>query len=178
MTKERARSRPIRGRLPLVVVVAASATGSAATGCGNDDGGAIIDSGLSADAQPSDGADVGTACQVTGTFSSLHDGLFGTPTCVLSGCHDRPTQAGLLDMSQGPRGVFEELLLEGTGAPEVRAQIPNRVTPNNPSQSFLWRKITEADPPGFGSRMPLGGILSPCEIDAVRSWIENGATND
>lgn len=166
------------GAPSLFALLVIATTVSVQTACGNDDGGAIIDLGLSADAEATDGPDAGSACSVTGTFSALHDGLFGTPTCVLSGCHDRATQAGLLDMSKGRAGVFDELLREGTGAPEVRAQIPNRITPNNPSQSFLWRKITEADPPGFGSRMPLGGILSTCEMDAIRSWIENGATSD
>ena len=53
----------------------------------------------------------------------------------------------------------------------------NRITPGDPANSYLYRKITGA---GItGDRMPQGGpYLSDAQISLVRDWIRRGAPND
>jgi mono/diheme cytochrome c family protein len=49
------------------------------------------------------------------------------------------------------------------------------IMPGNASQSELYRRITGQSQP----RMPLGGsTLSQGDIDAIRTWIEEGAPNN
>jgi MFS family permease len=52
-----------------------------------------------------------------------------------------------------------------------------RVAPSDPSNSYLYRKITGA---GItGDRMPQGGpYLTDAQIKLVRDWIRRGAPND
>lgn len=52
-----------------------------------------------------------------------------------------------------------------------------RITPNDPANSYLYRKITGA---GItGDRMPLSKPpLSDAQIKLVRDWIRRGAPND
>jgi hypothetical protein len=54
----------------------------------------------------------------------------------------------------------------------------NRVTPNQPDNSYLVHKVqgTHLGVGGNGSRMPLGrSPLSQGEIDLIRAWIAAGA---
>ena len=59
-------------------------------------------------------------------------------------------------------------------------QLPsmNRVTPNQPDNSYLVHKVqgTHLDVNGSGSRMPLGrSALSQSDILLIRDWIQAGA---
>ena len=59
-------------------------------------------------------------------------------------------------------------------------QLPsmNRVTPNQPDNSYLVHKVqdTHLGVGGSGSRMPLGrSPLSQSDIDLIRAWIQAGA---
>ena len=51
-----------------------------------------------------------------------------------------------------------------------------RVVPNNPALSLLYLKLSGAA--GVNDRMPLGGTLSPAEIEDFRIWILEGALNN
>ena len=54
----------------------------------------------------------------------------------------------------------------------------NRITPNDPSQSYLWHKIngTHISVGGFGAQMPpIGGPLPPATIQMITDWINQGA---
>ncbi len=54
----------------------------------------------------------------------------------------------------------------------------NRVTPNQPDDSYLVHKVqgTHLDVNGSGSRMPLNrSPLSQSDIDLIRAWIQAGA---
>ena len=56
-------------------------------------------------------------------------------------------------------------------------QVPslNRVTPGNPNDSYLIRKL-EGGPNIINARMPFGGpFLDQTTIDSIRQWITNGA---
>lgn len=47
------------------------------------------------------------------------------------------------------------------------------VTPGDPSQSYLFRKLegTQIEAGGSGARMPLGGVLADTDLEIFRKWI-------
>jgi hypothetical protein len=160
----------------LLTLLTFAACGIAA--CGNDNGGDVIDGGIvQMDASTGDGG-----CRVEPTFTSLHDNLFSTSSCTGAGCHNS-MQAGGLDLTGGKAAVLAELTQESTA--EAGTGMPNRVLEMDSMNSFLYRKLTDDDPPGAASRMPLGcnfiqppNCLPQCEVDAVRDWIEAGAMDN
>src|SRR5258706_8764066 len=54
------------------------------------------------------------------------------------------------------------------------------VVPGSPATSYLMLKVlgTHGEVGGKGVRMPMGGDLSPADIQALRDWIAAGAQND
>ncbi len=97
-----------------------------------------------------------------------------TGNCVFSGCHagSSPEEG----MSLGAGQAFSNVV-------NVAArQLPsmNRVTPNQPDNSYLVHKVqgTHLDVGGSGSQMPEGlSPLSQSDIDLIRAWIQAGALN-
>lgn len=161
-------------RALLFPLLAASLAFSAA--CGNDDGGPVPDAGPrdSGIGGNMDGGDDGCA---EATFSSIHTTILGTARCATLGCHAGQNPQGELDLSGGASSAFEELIAQGTFRADSAAQYPNRVTPGDPSASFLWIKISEDNAPG--GRMPLvPPFLEPCNLTAIETWIQNGAMNN
>lgn len=123
-------------------------------GCGNDDGGPIG----------------GLACSIEANFASIHENLLQGPRCATDGCHGTGMSGGL-GLAARPDVVFDQLLGENTVNPA--AQQTHRVVAGIPQDSFLFVKVSEEQPPG--GRMPPGSALAPCEIEAIRAWIEGGA---
>lgn len=150
------------------------------TSCGNDDGGPIPDAGP---------ADAGACTPLPTTYSAVHEQILSTASCARSGCHDTATVASGggngLDLSLDKAAVLEALLVTGTNAVDVKADLPHRVVASDLTNSFLWRKVHDDDPPGFGARMPLGcsarfpgSCLTQCQLDALEGWISAGAMDD
>lgn len=52
------------------------------------------------------------------------------------------------------------------------------VVPGNPDESFLLRKLTGELEDGQGGIMPPGGKAPAALVEAVRTWIADGASND
>ena|SRR5438552_2721841 len=54
------------------------------------------------------------------------------------------------------------------------------VVPGSPATSYLMLKVlgTHGEVGGKGVRMPMGGDLSPADVQALRDWIAAGAKND
>ena len=144
--------------------------GTALSSCGTDNGG-NPDGGMGGDMG-------GGGCSVEATFDSLHDDLFANEagTCTNLACHNDNTEMdnGGLNFSQGADAVFTELTMEGTGSAVASSMFPNRVAAGDSSASYLFHKVSEAMPVD-GSRMPVGPALQQCEIDAIMTWINNGA---
>lgn len=105
------------------------------------------------------------------TFSSLTNDHFA-PTCARGGCHSvSSAQAGLV---LEPAQAFANLV----GVPSSQRPELNRVTPGDPDNSYLVKKL-RGDADIEGGRMPRGGpFLSAEEIDRFVRWIRNGAPND
>ncbi len=126
--------------------------------------------------QPRDGQSrTGLTC-FDPTFSAIHDQLLVTSTCTLSECHGSDPRGGL-DFRLGKDAVLAALMeptLEENGAVEW----PWRIVPLKPDESFFFAKLVQDRPPGALGRMPPGLNLLSCQIEAVRTWIENGANDE
>ena len=98
-----------------------------------------------------------------------------TSNCTFSGCHagSSPEEGMSLVAGQAFSNVVNE--------PARQLLSMNRVTPNQPDDSYLVHKIqgTHVDVGGSGSRMPLGlSPLSQSDIDLIRAWIQAGAQSN
>ncbi|HEX6084965.1 MAG TPA: hypothetical protein VF266_10605 [Thermoanaerobaculia bacterium] len=104
------------------------------------------------------------------TFTRVQNEIF-TPTCASVGCHD-------------PLGQQSQLILTASRAYAQTVNVPSvempavpRIQPNNPENSYLYRKIIGVNI--TGDRMPQGRApLSDAQVKLVRDWIRRGAPND
>ncbi len=98
-----------------------------------------------------------------------------TGNCAFSGCHAGSDPAQGMSLSAGR--AFSSVV--NVAARELPSM--NRVTPNQPDNSYLVHKVqgTHLDAGGSGSRMPLNrSPLSQSDIDLVRAWIQAGAQSN
>ena len=106
----------------------------------------------------------------TATFTRVQNEIF-TPTCAAIGCHDALGQQSQMVLTAGQAYA---MIVSRTSV-----EMPSlaRIKPDDPANSYLYRKITGA---GItGDRMPLGlPPLSDSQIRLVRDWIRRGAPND
>lgn len=104
------------------------------------------------------------------TFTRVQNEIF-TPTCGVSGCHDPIGQSAGMILTAG--NAYANIV----NVPSSEMPSLMRVSPRNPDDSYLYRKITGA---GItGARMPFGGPpLDEAKIALVRDWIRRGAPND
>jgi hypothetical protein len=106
------------------------------------------------------------------TYTRVQDEVF-TPRCALSGCHLGPASLAQEGMVLSSGVAYDNVVM-------VRAnQNPSifRVTPGDPSNSYLWRKIT-AGQPIVGDRMPQTGSITEEQRQLVTDWILRGAPRD
>lgn len=104
------------------------------------------------------------------TFTRVQNEIF-TPTCARLGCHDTIGQQSQMVLVSG-RAYAQIVNVPSVEMPSLR-----RIQPNDPANSYLYRKITGA---GItGDRMPQSlPPLSDAQIALVRNWIRRGAPND
>lgn len=107
----------------------------------------------------------------TATFTRVQNEVF-TQTCALSGCH------------LGPASLAQEgMVLSGDAYNSIVGVRSNqnpsifRVTPGDPANSYLWRKITPGQPI-VGDRMPQTGSITEVQRQLVTDWILRGAPRD
>jgi hypothetical protein len=112
----------------------------------------------------------GDPIDMTATFTRVQNEVF-TPTCASIGCHDALGQQSQMILTPG-RAYAMTVNVSSVEMPSL-----SRVQPNDPTNSYLYRKITGA---GItGERMPLSlPPLSDDKIKLVRDWIRRGAPND
>jgi hypothetical protein len=116
------------------------------------------------------GLGAGDPIDPTATFSRVQNEIF-TPTCAALGCHD-------------PLGRQQSLILSPGRAYAMTVRVAStenaqllRVVPSDPTNSYLYRKITGAGITGV--QMPQGGpYLTDAQVKLVRDWIRRGAPND
>ena len=125
------------------------------SGCGAGSGDGDDDDGGGGELQP--------------TLQSIQTNIF-SPICAQAGCHvGASAQQGL--MLDSVDNSFQDLV--GIASTEVPSLL--RVDPGNPDNSYLVHKI-EGRSTIVGAQMPLNQpALSSAQIDAIRTWIQNGA---
>lgn len=106
----------------------------------------------------------------TATFARIQNEIF-TPTCAQLGCHDPLGQQQQQVLSAGR--AYASIV----NKPSVEMPSLMRILPGDPSNSYLYRKITGI---GItGDRMPQGRPpLTAAQIKLIRDWILRGAPND
>lgn len=106
----------------------------------------------------------------TATFTRVQNEIF-TPTCGRVACHDAIGHQSNQILTVG--NAYANIV----NVPSVEMPQLMRVKPNDPANSYLYRKITGA---GItGDRMPLSlPPLSDAQIKLIRDWIRRGAPND
>jgi len=105
------------------------------------------------------------------TLTSIQTNVF-TPTCSVSGCHNGSgaTLPGVMNLTSAAASYAALVNVTSLEMPALQ-----RVTPANPSNSYLIRKL-EGGPSIVGVRMPaFGPPLDQTTIDSIRLWITNGA---
>jgi hypothetical protein len=116
------------------------------------------------------GGGPGDPIDPTATFTRVQNEIF-TPTCAQLGCHDPLGRQESLVLAPG-RAYAQIVGVSSVELPQLA-----RVTPSDPTNSYLYRKITGA---GItGDRMPQNlPPLSAAQIKLVSDWIRRGAPND
>lgn len=106
----------------------------------------------------------------TATFTRVQSEVF-TPTCTTIACHDPLGQQSQMVLIPG------QAYANTVNVASVEMPSLQRVRPNDPGNSYLYRKLTGA---GItGDRMPLNQPpLSEQQLALVRDWIRRGAPND
>ncbi len=110
-----------------------------------------------------------TVPEVAATWSDVR-AIFNGAGCAVSGCHGSSPSGNLGNLTNENSG-YTELLNEDVDC--AGSFFESRVVPFEPEESFLVAKLQ-----GFhdcGSPMPLVGSLSQDDIQAIRSWILDGA---
>jgi hypothetical protein len=130
-------------------------------GCGGDG------QGLDENGRPV-GSESASTGPLTADLQSIQDNIF-TPIC--SRCHSGASAPeGLRLDAADSYGLL-------VGIPSAEDPGISRVTPGNPDNSYLIRKL-EGGPGIVGVQMPFGGPYLPqASIDVIRQWITNGAQN-
>jgi hypothetical protein len=110
-----------------------------------------------------------TVAGTLSTLTSIQTNVF-TPRCA--GCHTGvgTTLPGLMNLTSAAASHAALVNVASRQVPSL-----NRVTPGNPGDSYLIRKL-EGTPGIVNDRMPAGGpFLEQTTIDSIRLWITNGA---
>jgi hypothetical protein len=109
------------------------------------------------------------------TFSSVYAGILA-PSCG-GPCHHAGNPYGTTLYMPDPRDTYDTLLgVRGGGPSEHMLGLPY-VTRSDPTKSYLYLKLLGS--PGIeGEKMPLGGALPQASIDAIQTWIAQGANDD
>jgi hypothetical protein len=102
------------------------------------------------------------------TWSSIYSEIL-QPYCV--SCH-RPNSGYVTTLFMDQPDLAYSVLLGqvGNGPTDTTANMPF-ISPQNPERSYLYLRVTGAKSP----RMPMNGELPQAAIDALESWIAQGA---
>lgn len=141
-------------RWAAIAAAACCAAGAVAAGCGGVEGGS-----------GGGGGNAPAACSPD--LASIRDTIFA-PSCALSGCHAAESPAASLDLVSGD---LASRLIGVTSATCDKTL----VVPGSPLQSFLFEKITSAEPT-CGDHMPLDVELTNAQKGCIEDWIAGEAS--
>lgn len=115
---------------------------------------------------PVDGNDAGPS--LAPKLSAIHEELF-MPRCGANACHGGPGPAAGLSLEVDP---YANLV----NVPSDADPAFLRVTPGDPDASLLYLLLL--DDAHNARKMPLNGQLEAYEIEAIKTWIEDGAEDN
>ncbi len=105
------------------------------------------------------------------SLASIQANVFAV-SCAVSGCHSGPTGPNLpqgMDLTSEANSFDNLVSVESVQSPGTL-----RVAPGDVANSYLVQKLEGTA--AVGQRMPFGGAaLDQATIDAIRTWIDNGA---
>ena len=102
-------------------------------------------------------------------FSEIQANVF-TPTCATSTCHAGGSPSAGLNLEAANSYA---MIVGVASSQESGLQLVN---PTNPDQSYLIQKMEGTA--NTGQVMPPSGSIEQADIDVVRQWITDGATDD
>lgn len=115
-------------------------------------------------------ADFGETPTGSGATFSGHVQPILEARCAAAGCHGDVAPAAGLDLTKDH--AYDNLMKPSMQNPDAP-----RVTPGNPTNSYLITKLTGNGL--MGVQMPLGAMpLSHEEVEVIRTWISYGAPKD
>ncbi len=104
------------------------------------------------------------------SFLGLHYYIF-SKRCNQPACHDGTFEPDFRTV----QSAYNSLVFHTVTKNTPNEDFPYRVTPNDPSLSMMYKRISEHNPPNF-EQMPSSGVALPDrQIDLIRQWIVNGA---
>ncbi len=180
----------------------AAAVGAAAFGCSAQgspatpawSGVELADASVGGDAMLPDAGPSYTVCAmgVEPKFSSLLAKVLDTPSCGTNRTNNCHSTAGSIVTGHGlafdkdAGDVYAELVGPDGGTVPSRNIAgmgqPPRVVPGDAGASMLYIKLTlkTCSDPTYGCGMPQlnPGSVCPAVLDAVKGWIDQGASND
>ncbi len=107
------------------------------------------------------------------TYTHIYEQIL-SPSCAVP-CHFPGTKQATTFYLDDPDTAYETLLgLHGSGPTE--SMLPF-VTRNDPTNSYLYLKVSEKTPP-VGGQMPLSAPLPDATVAAIQTWIAQGANQD
>ena len=110
------------------------------------------------------------------TYHDIQDYVFDK-SCANSVCHAAPANSANLNLTYGLS--YQALVGRTPQNPAAAAAGMKLVDPGNPANSFLLTKLMGPANPEFGAKMPFqAGSIHAAKIDAIRKWIEAGASED
>jgi hypothetical protein len=122
-------------------------------------------------ASESEESDDAAASQQTATFTEVYTTILH-PSC--SSCH-APGGDGSFEDFSSQSSAYAALVGVKASGPSCASSGETRVVPGDPSQSLLFQKLSESNPP-CGSPMPLGGTPLPsAQLTLIEEWINAGA---
>ena len=109
------------------------------------------------------------------SFLGLHKEIFSA-SCSLPGCHDGSFEPDFRTVQSAYHTlVRHEVVKNYIEAEDGQDPLPFRVTPGEPSQSMMWHRITQHNPPKFELMPSSGNPLSQEKLDRIEQWILDGA---
>ena len=121
-----------------------------------------------------DTGSLGDSAAAPATFTEMYTTIL-QPTCT--GCHWPGGDGPFQDFSS-QSSAYAALVGVKASGPSCGSSNETRVVAGNASESLLFQKVSEANPP-CGSQMPLGEWpLSSAQLKLVEDWINAGALND
>ncbi|HAV22493.1 MAG: hypothetical protein A2X67_02790 [Ignavibacteria bacterium GWA2_55_11] len=112
--------------------------------------------------------------QIEPSFASIQRVVFNA-SCSATSCHGSTAKAGL---TLTPGSSYANLVNVTSQNDNAHSPQFKRVLPGSPDSSFLWIKLTNPGPQQ-GDRMPQVGNSLPDEyLQAIRTWIVQGAQNN